>query len=77
MLNCTKHPDREGVMRMDDPLMRFLCAECLAQDRSRYHSRGYATGLGSEAAQESREAQAYQEEYDNLKPVSRSWRVKE
>ena len=72
--NCTKHPERPSVMRMDDPIMRFLCMECLAESLalpSRYRSRGYATGLGSEAAQESREAQRYQEEYDNAKPYSK------
>jgi hypothetical protein len=32
---CTKHPERRAVMRMDDPLMRFLCAECLAAEPKR------------------------------------------
>ena len=35
MLNCTLHPERAGITRMDDPNMRFLCAECLAAEPKR------------------------------------------
>jgi hypothetical protein len=57
-------------------VQRYLCAECRAiDDRKAFTStRAFATGLGWDAAQESREAQRYQEDYDRAKPYSKEQR---
>ena len=79
---CENHPERAGFLAVNLPsirVRRYMCADCrdeLANSFSRSSTRAFATGLGSEAAQESREAQAYQEEYDRLAPIKQSWRVR-
>jgi len=77
---CEKHPQAYACREHEGKWICWECFKALPGTRKRpavFSERAYATGLGSEAAQESREAQAYQEEYDNLKPVAQSWRVKE
>ena len=72
-MRCDRHPDRPGVAGVyAGPYCEkiWLCKEC-AEPLRHMNGRGYATGLGSEAAQESREAQRYAEEYERMKPYSK------
>ena len=67
---CFNHP---GLYAPREHEGKRLCWQCwkalnITERGLVYHSRAYATGLGSEAAQESREAQRYAEEYERLKP---------
>ena len=69
--DCPNHPGEYASNRTSDGT--WVCWLCVKDMPKRDHSigpfgRAYATGLGSEAAQEAREAQRYAEEYERMRP---------
>jgi len=71
--SCTRHPERASVASIPT---RRMCKEC-SLDFPWPIYRAVGSGFGPDAAGAQRESKDYQEEYDNLKPVIQSWRVKE